>query len=70
MNDSKFIISRDNKESDSKDNNYDPNEELKKEEEREAENKRQVELAREEENDFLSEQRKPDWDYDTYGHGA
>ena len=24
----------------------------------------------EEENDFLSEQRKPDWDYDTYGHGA
>ena len=23
-----------------------------------------------EENDFLSEQRKPDWDYDTYGHGA
>ncbi len=24
----------------------------------------------EEENDFLSEQKKPDWDYDTYGHGS
>ena len=24
----------------------------------------------EEENDYLSEQKKPDWDYDTYGHGA
>jgi len=24
----------------------------------------------EEENEYLSEQKKPDWDYDTYGHGA
>ena len=24
----------------------------------------------EEENDYLSEQKKSDWDYDTYGHGA
>ena len=24
----------------------------------------------EEENEYLSEQKKSDWDYDTYGHGA
>ena len=24
----------------------------------------------EEENDYLSEQKKSDWNYDTYGHGA
>ena len=24
----------------------------------------------EEENDYLSERKKSDWDYDTYGHGA
>ena len=24
----------------------------------------------EEENDQISEQKKSDWDYDTYGHGA
>jgi hypothetical protein len=23
-----------------------------------------------EENEYLSEQKKSDWDYDTYGHGA
>jgi hypothetical protein len=24
----------------------------------------------EEENKYISEQKKSDWDYDTYGHGA
>ena len=24
----------------------------------------------EEENEYLSEQKKSDWDFDTYGHGA
>jgi hypothetical protein len=24
----------------------------------------------EEENEYLSEQKNSDWDYDTYGHGA